>query len=335
MKESIQMTPKGLYSPAGDFYIDPDGTVDRAVITHGHSDHARWGSKFYLSSAAGKRILQERIGTSSVIETLGYGEKRKIGEALVSLHPAGHILGSSQVRIEHKGKVCVVSGDYKTERDETCASYEPVRCDVFVTESTFAIPIYQWKPPEKIFSEINEWWRLNKAHGKNSLVMAYALGKAQRILSGADASIGPIYVHGAVKRFVEIYESEGVKMPAVKYAEGKEKIPGETGALIVAPPSVLGTPWLRKFQPLSTGFASGWMQVRGAKRRKAVDRGFALSDHADWNGLLLAVKETGASKVIAMHGSKEIFAKFLNEKGIETDYFGHERPGGESESLET
>jgi len=305
MQELIQLSAGGLYCPAGDFFIDPCRPVKRAIVTHGHSDHARSGSEGYLCAAPGKPILHERLGADAVIETLAYGEKRKIHNAVVSLHPEGHILGSSQVRIEREGRVCVVSGDYKVEPDPTCAEFEAVSCHTFVTESTFALPIYQWKQPEKVFAEINEWWAANRGEGRNSLVMAYALGKAQRILAGVDESTGPIYVHGAVKRFVEIYEAAGVKLPPVKYAEGREKIPGSTGALIVAPPSVFGSPWLRKFQPLSTAFASGWMQVRGAKRRKAVDRGFVLSDHADWTGLVRAVKATGAERVIAMHGFKD------------------------------
>jgi putative mRNA 3-end processing factor len=245
----------------------------------------------------GERVFRTRLGPEAVLETLPYGRKVKIKEVQVSLYPAGHVLGSAQVRVEHRGEVWVVSGDYKTASDPTCAPFEPVRCHSFITEATFALPIYRWPAPEIIMAEVNRWWRANQAAGKGSLLLSYTLGKAQRLLAGLDPVIGPIYTHGAVERLNQDYRESGVELPPTRYVS--EAPPGTdwSKALIVAPPYVHASPWLRRFGPLSTGFASGWMRIRGTRRRRAVDRGFVLSDHADWPGLIETIKATGAEQV--------------------------------------
>jgi putative mRNA 3-end processing factor len=311
----IQLTDSGLYCSAGDFYIDPWRPVARAVVTHAHGDHARRGSRAYLAARDGELVLRTRLGDDAIIQAAGYGEPTDIGGVQVSFHPAGHILGSAQVRVEHRGEVWVVSGDYKLGADATCAPFEPVRCHTFITESTFGLPIYRWRPQAEVFDQINRWWRANQLAGKASLLFAYALGKSQRLLAGVDPAIGPIYTHGAVERLNRDYRASGVALPATTYAA-----PGRgadwSQALIVAPPSALGTPWMRRFGAVSTGFASGWMQLRGTRRRKAVDRGFALSDHADWPGLLEAIAATRAERVWVTHGYSAVLARWLSEQGL-------------------
>ena len=316
----IELTDSGLYCRAGDFHIDPWRPVDRAVTTHAHSDHARSGSKKYLAADSGRRLLEARVGPAD-IDTLPYGEAVELGDVRVSFHPAGHVLGSAQVRVEYRGEIWVVTGDYKLERDPTCTPFEPVRCHTFITESTFALPVYRWESPEILFGSMNAWWRANRDAGKASIVYAYSLGKAQRVLAGVDSSIGPIFTHGAVERLTKAYRESGVALPPTT-AVGEAAIGGKkawAGALIVAPPSADGSPWARKFEPASSAVASGWMQVRGARRRRAMDRGFVLSDHADWPGLLTAVRETGASKVLATHGFASVFARYLRDRGTDAD----------------
>ncbi|HLM01390.1 MAG TPA: ligase-associated DNA damage response exonuclease, partial [Pyrinomonadaceae bacterium] len=281
----ISLSERGLYVEAGDFYIDPWQPVERAVLTHAHADHAYRGSKNYLVSKAGERLFRSRLWNEGNIETLRYGETRMINGVKVSLHSAGHVLGSSQVRVEHKGEVWVASGDYKLTADPTCAPFERVECHTFITEATFGLPIYRWTPPGILFADVDEWWRANAEKGKASVIFAYSLGKAQRIMKSVDASIGRIYTHGAVERLTGEYRESGVELPPTEYVGAVENKKDFVGSLVVAPPSAQDTPWLRKFGNASTAFASGWMRIRGARRRRAVDRGFILSDHADWDEL--------------------------------------------------
>lgn len=320
-EDLVKLTEAGLYCEAGDFYIDPWRPVKRAVITHAHSDHARSGNGSYLTAAAGERLLKARLDTDSTVETAQYGETITIGSARVSLHPAGHILGSAQVRIECNGEVWVVSGDYKVQADSTCLALEPLKCDTFITESTFGLPIFRWHDAQDVFESINEWWRNNKENGKTSLLFGYALGKAQRILSGIDPSIGPIYTHGSVERLTMIYRGCGVKLPETKHVGSLPKGTRFGGSLVLAPPSAQATPWTRVFGSASTAFASGWMRIRGTRRRKSVDRGFVLSDHADWPGLLSVIEATGASRVIVTHGYTAELVRWLNEQGRESSGF--------------
>ncbi len=311
----LQITENGLYCPAGDFYIDPWSPVDRAIITHAHSDHAHPGSKRYLTARAGEPLLRSRVGDGPVIESAAYGETVQKEGVCVSFHPAGHILGSAQVRIEHRGEVWAVSGDYKLEPDPTCEAFEPLRCHTFVTESTFGLPIYRWRPAADVFGQIHSWWRANQEKGKSSLLFAYPLGKAQRVLAGLDPSIGPIYTHGAVERVNRIYRASGAPLPETIHAAAA----GErdwSRALILAPPGANGTPWMRRFSPASTAFVSGWMRIRGARRRRSLDRGFVLSDHADWPSLLSAIESTGASSIWVTHGYRYSLARWLEERGV-------------------
>jgi putative mRNA 3-end processing factor len=330
----LQITENGVYCQSGDFYIDPWLPVDRAVITHAHADHARPGSKRYLTAQPGHELLRARLGEDAAIEPLPYGESVSLNGVQVSLHPAGHVLGSSQVRLEHRGEVWVVSGDYKLEPDATCASFEPVRCQTFVTESTFGIPIYRWRPEAEVFKQIDAWWRSNQEKGKASVLFAYALGKAQRVLAGVDHSIGPIYTHGAVERLTGIYRSAGISLAATIHVAVAVE-PDWSRALILAPPSANGTPWMRRFGPVSTGFVSGWMRIRGARRRRSLDRGFVLSDHADWPALLNAIAATGASSVWVTHGYRHPLVRWLSEKGlqaqaVETRFEGEQDETGEA-----
>lgn len=316
----LRITDCGLYCEAGDFYIDPWQPVDRALITHAHGDHARWGSRSYLTSVEGAGVLRTRLGPSASISTVGYGSDISFGQVRVSFHPAGHIIGSSQIRVEHQGEVWVVSGDYKTQPDPTCSAFEPVRCHTFVTESTFGLPIYRWTSESETFADMARWWKKNRDEGRASVVFAYALGKAQRVLAGlADYGHGSFYTHGAVERLNRDYRDGGVALPPTTYAAAVPKGHDWTGALIVAPPSASGSMWLRRFGVASTAFASGWMRIRGARRRRSVDRGFALSDHVDWPALLETIKATEAQRVLVTHGYREPVVRYLRDAGLEAD----------------
>lgn len=311
----IDFTDKGLYCSAGDFYIDPWKPVVRAVITHAHSDHARWGSKHYLCHLFTKPLLQLRLGSNSY-QSVEWNETVYMNGVKVSLHPAGHIIGSSQVRVEHNGEVWVFSGDYKTENDGISGSFEPVACNTFITESTFGLPIYQWKKQQDIFDDIRTWVQKNHEEQKTSVLIAYSLGKAQRILQPLAATGLPIFAHGAVYNTHQALINSGWQLPPITRVEADAPKEIFKGNIVIAPPSADGTPWMKRFYPYSVGVCSGWMQVRGNARRKNVDAGFVLSDHADWDGLLHAVKATGAEKVFVTHGFQSAFSRYLNELGI-------------------
>lgn len=314
--------PEGLYCPPGDFYIDPWRPVERSIITHAHGDHARRGNGHYLAAAPGEGILRSRLGDDIRLQTLAYGERLEHHGVTLSFHPAGHVLGSAQVRLEYQGEVWVASGDYKVEPDGTCAPFEPVRCHTFISESTFGLPIYRWPSQAEIFAGIDAWWRANAAAGKASVLFAYAFGKAQRILHGIDASIGPILVHGAVEPLNEVYRAGGVQLPPTRYAgDIARNDPLLRQALILTPPSAGGSTWMRRFGDYSDAFASGWMLLRGTRRRRGVDRGFALSDHADWPGLLWAIEQTGAERVMVTHGQVNVLVRHLREQGLDARAF--------------
>lgn len=312
----VRLTGKGLYCEEGDFYIDPWQPVKRALVTHAHADHTYRGNQFYLVPKEGELLSRVRLGQDAQISTMPYGETQTINGVKVSFHPAGHVLGSAQIRVEYKGEVWVVSGDYKLTPDATCAPFEHLRCHHFITEATFGLPIYRWSPTEQIFEEINEWWQRNRERGKASVLFAYALGKSQRILNGIDHSIGNIYTHGAVERLVQAYRDSGVDMPETKYVGAVEKKSDFVGSLIMATPSSAGSTWLRRFGNHSTGFASGWMMIRGKRRQKAVDRGFVLSDHADWTELQTAIRESNAETIHVTHGYINEMVRWLNEQEI-------------------
>ena len=325
--------PEGLYCPPGDFYIDPWRPVDRAVITHGHGDHAHRGNGHYLATRVGAGILKRRLGDDINLDVLEYGETIDHHGVRLSLHPAGHVLGSAQVRLEYRGEVWVASGDYKLENDGTCAPFEHVRCHTFVTESTFGLPIYRWQPQSEIFDDINRWWQQNADAGRASLLYCYSFGKAQRILAGLDPSIGPILAHGAVLPLTDVYRAAGVRLPEIHYAGTFADKAALRRAIVLAPPSSAGTTWLRRFGEISDAFASGWMQLRGTRRRRGVDRGFALSDHADWPGLQKAITETGAERVFVTHGSTSVMVHWLREQGLDAQEFATEY--GDEEMEET
>lgn len=325
--------PEGLYCPAGDFFIDPWRPVARAVITHAHADHARGGHAHYLAAAAAEHVLRARLGDIA-LQTVAYGEPVTINGVRVSLHPAGHVLGSAQVRIEHAGRVWVASGDYKVQPDATCAPFEPVRCDVFITESTFGLPIYRWAPPAQVFADISTWWAGNAAAGRASVLFCYAFGKAQRILAGVDASIGPIVVHGAVEPLNAAYRAGGVALPATQRISDVTDKSLFSRALVLAPPSAARSPWMKRFGDYSDAFASGWMQLRGARRRRALDRGFVLSDHADWPGLQQAIEATGAARVIVTHGYVPVMVRWLRERGLQAEAFETEYGDAQEEAAE-
>jgi putative mRNA 3-end processing factor len=321
----IVQRPEGLYCPPGRFFIDPWRPVQRAVITHAHADHARRGHGAYLATAVSAGVLRARLGAIT-LQGLAYGEVVVIDGVRVSLHPAGHVLGSAQVLVEQGGRVWVASGDYFVsghagDANTTCEPFEPVRCDCFITESTFGLPIYRWRPQVEVMADIDAWWRANAEAGRASLLMAYSFGKAQRLLAGVDASIGPIVVHGAVQPLNEAYREAGVALPpTLRLEEVKDKAVLQR-ALVIAPPAVHGSAWARKLGDFGDAFASGWMLLRGARRRQGVDRGFVLSDHADWPGLQRAIAATGAGRIIVTHGLEAVMVRWLQQQGLQAGSF--------------
>lgn len=317
----IISTDRGLYCPAGDFHIDAWGKVGRNIVTHAHSDHARRGAEQYLTAPENIPFMKKRLGADIKVQPLSWGDTLQIGEVRVSLHPAGHIRGSSQVRLERGGEVWVFTGDYKLQPDPTCTPFELLHCHTFITECTFGLPLFRWQDPAVIHGEINAWWRKNAAEGRTSMILAYALGKSQRVLAGLDPSIGPILLHGAALELVELYRASGVALPPAAHASADNAREHKGRALVIAPSSALNSRWARKFNPLSVGVASGWMQVRGFRRRQAADRGFVLSDHVDWPGLMQTLADTGAQHVIATHGYTGPLVRYLREKGMQADEF--------------
>lgn len=315
----LQGNDRGLYCAQGDFYIDPWKPVDHAIVTHAHSDHARRGMGRYLTVKEGAGVLRSRMDDGAAIDTLEWGETLQRNGVTVSLHPAGHILGSAQVRLEFQGEVWVMSGDYKVFPDPTCTPFEPVRCHTFITESTFGLPVYQWPEISTVRRQIHDWWRRNQAEGRTSLLMGYALGKAQRLIGMLDPAMGPIYTHGAVETFNQQYREAGIVLPPTQLATTERRDVDWSRAIVVAPPSVQGTPWLRKFGDVSHAFASGWMMMRGTRRWKAVDRGFVVSDHADWPDLLTAIRETNCERVLVTHGYIAVLVRWLQEQGMDAD----------------
>jgi putative mRNA 3-end processing factor len=333
----LEFSNKGIYCPKADVYIDPWKPVDKALITHGHSDHSRWGHKHYLCTHAALPAIRHRLGAQMQLQGINYGEAVELNGVRFSFHPAGHIIGSAQIRVEYKGEVWVVSGDYKTEDDGLCTPYEVVPCHSFITECTFGLPVYKWKPQATVFEDINRWWQQNKEEGKVSLLTCYSLGKAQRILSGLNTSIGQIYTHGAIEKTNEVIRGQGFDLPTTTHLTNAVPAKELIGQMILAPPSVVGSTWIRRFKPISIGIASGWMTLRGARRRRAVDRGFVLSDHADWDGLNEAIKATGAERIYVTHGYTSIFKKWLQESGywaeeVSTEYEGELSEINESSS---
>ena len=324
----IEPTERGLYCAAGDFYIDPWRPVSRAVITHAHGDHLVTGCGRYLCSAAARPLVAHRLGGAGDVSAVEYGERIDIDGVRVSLHPAGHILGSAQVRVERQGAVWVASGDYKRASDPTCAPFEPQRCHAFITEATFALPIFRWDPPRETIADILAWVASLRDAGRPAVLFGYALGKAQRLLAELGGGLDrPIYIHGALAALVDIYRSAGIPLPPVLRVTDESRAKSFAGELILAPVSARGSLWMRRFGDHGAAFASGWMRIRGARRRRAYDRGFALSDHADWDEVVRTCVETGAERVFVTHGYTQPLARYLTERGIDaaawqTEYEG-------------
>ncbi len=322
MIDVVQLRQEGLYCPKGDFYIDPWQPVATAVITHGHGDHARRGMGRYHTTAQGLPILQWRLGEQDYVEHQ-YGEPFKLGEAWVSLHSAGHVLGSAQVRIEVGGQVWVVSGDYKRQADPTCEPFEVLACDTFITECTFGLPIYRWPDTHEVARDIAAWREHCAQRGEAAIVYCYALGKAQRVLAHLLPFLDePVYLHGAIASGVQVYRQAGISLPETVLVSEMDE-PGRkadfAGKLVMAPPSASGSTWLRRFGKAQHAFASGWMLLRGNRRRRNMDRGFVVSDHADWPDLLRTIQQTGAGRVIATHGDTRALVKTLIEQGIQAE----------------
>lgn len=315
MNELLQTTDLGLYCPPGRFYVDPQRPVDRAVVTHAHTDHARWGCRHYLAAAPSEHLLRMRMNDDAEFQFLPYGESVTVHGVDISFHPAGHMLGSAQVRLEHRGKVAVITGDYKLGSDPTCASWQPIPCDLLVTESTFGLPVYRWEDEQTISDSINHWWRTSRDEGKCCVLYGYAVGKSQRLLAGLDPAIGPIFTHGAVEKGNEAYRKTGVALPKTTHVGSIAGKRDWKGAMVVAVPSAHGTPWMQKFGRISTAMASGWMAVRGNRRRRSVDRGFVVSDHVDWPSLMTAVAECDPEQVWVTHGYTAVVARYLQERG--------------------
>lgn len=312
--EWLRPAPEGLYCEPGDFYIDPWRPVSRALITHAHSDHARAGSSAYLTSEENALLLRHRMGSAS-IETLSWGRRLRIGPVEVSFHPAGHIRGAAQIRLSYRGQVWVITGDYKRQPDPTTAPFEPLRTDVIVSECTFGLPIYRWPPVEAVLQEILDWWQACAAGGKNAVLYGYSLGKAQRILASFPSGVGPIYVHRSIAAINALYETGGVRL--VPWRPASEWVKGTLGALVLAPPQVQGSRWVERFAPYEEAQASGWMALRGRRRQRALDRGFVLSDHADFPALEETIRESGAQRIFLTHGYQAEMAQYLRTRGLE------------------
>ncbi|MEM1273697.1 MAG: ligase-associated DNA damage response exonuclease [Pseudomonadota bacterium] len=322
----LSFTDRGIYCPAADAYIDPWRPVRRALITHGHADHARAGHDAYLATETAAPVLRHRLGAIT-LDTIAYGTRQRIGDATISFHPAGHVPGSAQIRVEVAGEVWVVSGDYKTVPDGLSEAFEPVPCHAFITESTFGLPIYTWPDPAELARDLNAWWAGNAAQGRSSVLGCYSLGKAQRVLQMLDPTIGPILTHGAIENTNAVLRAQGLSLPDTVQVTPDLDVKAVPGAMIVAPPSALGSAWMRRFGNAATGIASGWMRLRGVRRRRAADRGFVISDHADWPGLNAAIAATGAEKVFVTHGYTAQFARWLDMQGyqagiVNTDFTG-------------
>lgn len=321
-------TALGLYCPKADVYLDPWKPVKKAILSHGHADHARWGSSSYLCTPTAAPVIKYRLGDIN-LETLPFGEEKLINGVSFSFHPAGHILGSAQIKVSYKGEIVVFSGDYKTANDGFSEAFEPVKCHTFITESTFGLPVYHWQDQKWVFNEMEEWCKNNRNNGHLSILYGYSLGKAQRILQGLPESVGPIFTHSTIEAVLNVMRNQGVSlkntMPVNEHLTRAKLLSG----VIIAPPAVQNSNWLKKFEPIRNGVVSGWMALRGARRRRNTDKGFVLSDHADWEGLNEAIGLTGAENVFVTHGYTDILSKWLIDKGLnahplETNFEGDE-----------
>lgn len=309
----VELLDEGLFCRAGDFYIDPWQPVPRAIITHGHADHARVGSEKYICSQSSEAILRHRLGADIQLDALPFGQTLDLKQARVSLHPAGHVLGSAQVRIEVNNQVWVISGDYKRTADASCEPFEVVPCDVFISEATFALPVYSWPTSAIVARQILDWWQ-GYPQGP-SILFAYSFGKTQRILAElAKLTNKTVYLHGAALELTRIYREGGIQMVPTQPVSEQDAQFDFAGALILAPPSAHRSIWMKRFRAPQTGFASGWMQIRGNRRRRGYERGFVLSDHADWKDLITTIEDTKAKKILLTHGNSDALERYLREE---------------------
>ncbi|MEM8961545.1 MAG: ligase-associated DNA damage response exonuclease [Acidobacteriota bacterium] len=332
MSDLLEVTEHGLWAADGGYHVDPVKPVPLAVVTHAHMDHARPGSERYLAPHASLPFLRQRLGDDAVIDTLPFGEPYRLGNHQLSFHPAGHVRGSAQVRIEADGDVWVVSGDYKRAADPTARGFEVVEADVFITEATFALPIYRWPSTSEVIDELVDWWRRAADDGRAAVLFCYAFGKAQRILAElVGRAPGPVWLHGAMAALTRAYREDGVELVETNLVAEAEKGQSWAGGLILAPPSARGTTWMRRFGNATTAFASGWMRVRGRRRWRGVDRGFVLSDHADWSEILATIRETGARRVLTTHGFAEPLARYLRDDGYQAEPIELRREGGDDD----
>ena len=328
----LAFNEKGIYCAQADVYLDPWKPVKKAIISHGHADHARWGHQQYITHISNVPIIKHRLGDIEV-SGVEWNDSFSIRGVKFSLHPAGHIIGSSQIRVEYQGEVWVFTGDYKTEDDGVAVPYEPVKCHTFITECTFGLPAFKWTPQDQVMTDINNWWQQNRDDGKTSVLFGYSLGKAQRLLKHLDTSIGKVYTHGAIENMTDVLRTQ-VEFPETTRITRETRKEEIKGNIVLAPPSAHGSNWIRKMVPYVTASASGWMTFRGARRRRAIDKGFVLSDHCDWQGLLESIKETGCEKVICTHGYSDIFSRFLREQAYDarTEDTQYEGETGQLES---
>jgi putative mRNA 3-end processing factor len=310
-------TPAGLYCGLGGFHIDPTRPVDKAVITHGHSDHARPGHGSVLATPETLDLMGLRYGSNfaGTAQAARYGERLTVGGATVTFHPAGHVLGSAQVAVEHDGLRIVASGDYKDVADPTCARFELTKCDVFITEATFGLPVFRHGDPDGEIAKLLRSVALfpERAH----LVGAYSLGKAQRVIAlirkaGYER---PIYLHGALESITAYYQSRGVSLGELRAARDADKSQ-RAGAIVLCPPSALNELWSRRFPDPVTAFASGWMRVRARGRQRGVALPLVISDHADWDGLTATIAATGAGEIWVTHGQEDALVHFSMTHGL-------------------
>jgi putative mRNA 3-end processing factor len=332
----LQVNSKGIYCPEADVYLDPWRPVARALISHGHADHARWGHKKYICTHSARPVIEYRLPEAKV-SSVAFGEALLINGVRFSFHPAGHVVGSAQIRVEHRDEVWVFTGDFKTQSDPISEDFEPVRCQHLITECTFGLPVFRWPDHDTLSKEVNRWWLSCQEEGVVPLLGVYSLGKAQRVLSMLDPQMGPILTHGAVENTNEVLRQQGVDLPPTERVEGRTITEEQRRGIVLCPPSAMRSSWAKKFRPFRTAMASGWMASRGNRRRRNMDRGFLISDHADWQGLIDTVDASGAEEVLTTHGYSHVFARYLREemgvrsRELRTEY-GAEEDGGRVEN---
>jgi len=317
----LQQTPSGLYCEIGDFFIDPVKAVNRALITHAHADHSRYGMNAYLSHHFNEGVMRKRLGDSISFQGINYNETININGVKVSFHPAGHIPGSAQIRLEYKGDIWVVTGDYKCNDDGLSTPFEPIKCRVFYTESTFALPVFHWEPQAKIFQEIHDYWKQCQSNGEHLIITAYSLGKAQRLLNNLNRRTGPVYCHRAIIEMNEALNESGALENADHdfwdYAPmsnlSDTQVSLEKPGIIISPASGISDAFLKKIKNYRIANCSGWMAIKGRQKWDNLDRGFVLSDHADWNELTWACKETGAEDIRPVHGYTDVLKRWITE----------------------